>query len=76
MRGYGSKTKGVLSEMQPLLARPPGTSLCVPGTALGWSSAGTTCAHTLTAGGVSTAICLGDTLLVWVTQVLTRVARA
>lgn len=75
MRGYGSKTKGVLSEMLPLLARPPGTSLCVPGTALGWSSAGTTCACASTAGGVSTATCLGDTQLVWVTQVLTRVAR-
>lgn len=61
MRGYGSKTKGVLSEMLPLLAQPPGTSLCVPGTALGWSSAGTTCAHTPMAGGVSTATCLGDT---------------
>ena len=53
--------KVALSEMQSLLALPPGSSPCVLGAALSWSSTGATCAHTTVAGCVNTATCLDDT---------------
>lgn len=52
--------KSALSEMQSLLALPPGSSPCILGTALSWSSTGATCAHTTAAGCANIATCLDD----------------